>query len=287
MSDFASRPTLTPWRLGAWVAELLSVPFGLVDAYVPGTGGVNARTREQLILAVSDVNGCRYTAWVHGAWLDFLGERDPDEALAPLFDYARACAEQGVPLDTTTLDAVYPPAVVRSLRATVARAQLGTLAGNTVDDFAGRIIGRRDGSLGSTLQEAATILAAAPLALPTIALAGTMKVLSRVAPKLPEIELPDAADANLVVHLLAEAAPTYLGHTFVRTSVVWSPVPIAIAFRMEGTAATIRIGRGRVAIDNGVQRDALLVVEGGVEPLLQTVAGSILRDLGAPIRFGR
>jgi hypothetical protein len=73
----------------------------------------------------------------------------------------------------------------------------------------------------------------------------------------------------------------------VRTSLVFSPVPIAIAFRMEGTAATIRIGQGRVAIDNGVRADALLVVEGTVEPVLRTVAGSILRDLTTPIRRAR
>src|SRR4051794_26872379 len=100
------RPTASAWKLGAWTAELLSVPVGLIEAYVPGSAGINARTREQIILAVTEVNGCRYSAWVHGAWQDFLGPRDPDEALAPLFDYARACAEAGVPLDTTTLDAV-------------------------------------------------------------------------------------------------------------------------------------------------------------------------------------
>jgi len=278
------RPTLSPWRVGAWAAELLSVPVGLIDAYVPGSGGINARTREQLIMAVTDVNGCRYTAWVHGAWLDFLGHRDPDEALAPLFDYARACAEAGVPLDTTTLDAVYPRAVVRSVRATVARAELANLVGNTVDDLGARLAGRRSWSPVVAAEDAIAVTAALPMVVPTVLVAGSMKLLARLAPKLPEIEVPPASEANLVVHLLAEAAPTYLGHAFVRTSLVWSPLPVAIAFRMEGTSATIRVGRGRVSIDNGVQPDALLVVDGGVEPLLQTVAGSILRDLGVPMR---
>ena len=128
------------------------------------------------------------------------------------------------------------------------------------------------------------VAASLPLVGPTIALAGTMKVLARLAPALPEITLPPASEANLVVHLLAEAAPTYLGHAFIRTSLVWSPVPLAIAFRMEGLSATMRVGRGRVTISNGVLPDALLVVDGGVEPLLQTVASSILRDLSKPIR---
>src|SRR5258708_485308 len=103
--------TLDPWRLGAWTSELLRVPGGLFDAYMPIRPGINARTREQLILAVSEVTGARASAWVHGAWLEFLGTREPDDALAPLFDYARACAEAGAPLDTTTLDASYPAAV--------------------------------------------------------------------------------------------------------------------------------------------------------------------------------
>ena len=65
---------------------------------------------------------------------------------------------------------------------------------------------------------------------------------------------------------------------------MWSPLPVAIAFRSEGQAATIRVGRGRVAVTNGVEPGALLIVDGGIEPLLQTVAGSILRELGGPLR---
>lgn len=280
----AEVPAPTRWRLSTWLAELLSVPLGAVDAYVPGTRGVNARTREQLILAVTEVNGCRYTAWVHGAWLDFLGPRDLDEALVPLFDYARACARAGVPLDTTTLEAAYPAALVRSVRATVAHAELANLVETTVDELGANLAAGKRRSLPNVVQDTATLVMAAPFVVPTVVAAASMKALAVLAPSLPRIELPPAGDANLVVHLLAEAAPTYLGHAVVRTGLVYSPVPMAIAFRMEGTAATIRIGRGHVAIDNGVQPDALLVVDGGIEPLLQTVAGSILRDLGVPIR---
>ena len=279
-----SRAGLSPWRVGAWTAELLSVPVGLVDAYLPGRSAIRARTREQLIVVVSEVNGARTAAWVHGAWLDFLGTRDPEDALGPLFDYARACAEAGVPLDTTTLDAVYPAAVVRSVRATVAVAQLGSLVANTAEGLVARLQGgpRRAG-LGA-LQEAFSFGASLPLVAPTLVMAGTMKVLTKLAPPMPRLELPPAGDANLVVHLLAEAAPTYLGHALVRTGLVWSPVPIAVAFRMEGVSATMRIGRGRVAIANGVASDVLAVIDGGIEPLLHLVAGSILKDLGVPVR---
>lgn len=296
----AGEDTPLAWRLGTWMAELLSVPRGLIDSYVPGSNGLNARTREQLILSITEVNDCRYSAWIHGAWLDFLGPRDLDEALVPLFDYARACAEAGVPLDTTGLDAVYPRPLVRSLRATVAHAELANLVGNTIDDLGGQLgvgISSRapspvTASIAASsrwspvewIQNAATVTLAMPFVAPAFVTAVTMKAIARLAPSLPEIAVPPPSEANLVVHLLAEAAPTYLGHAVVRTSLVWSPLPLSIAFRMEGTAATIRVGRGHVAIENGVQPDAMLVVDGGIEPLLQTVAGSILRDLGAPIR---
>jgi hypothetical protein len=278
-------PALDPWRLGAWTGELLRVPGGLLDAYLPIRTGINARTREQLILAVSDVNGARASAWVHGAWLDYLGARDPDDALVPLFDYARACAEAGAPLDTTTLDASYPPTVVRSVRATVAVAQLGNLVGNTADGLVARVQGRPTTRLH--VPEAVSFGLSLPLFVPTVTIATTMKLLTRLAPALPTVELPPATEANMVVHLLAEAAPTYLSHALVRASLVWSPVSAAVAFRMDGTAATIRVGKGRVTISNGVERDVLAVVDGGVEPLLQLVAGSILRDLGMPVRRRR
>jgi hypothetical protein len=285
VTDAAESPHVPPdpRRVGAWAAELARVPFGFLGAYVPNRG-ISARTREQLILAVSEVNGVRSVAWVHGAWLELLGAADPDDALGPLFDYARACADTGAPVDATALRAVYPRPVVQSLRATVAVAQLGsTLAGSAEELWARS----RSGRWGTPLDVAANVVGlslALPWLAPSMAAAGAMRVLSRLAPSLPAVELPPATEANLVVHLLAEAAPNYLGHVLVRTGVVMSPVPVAIAFRMDGTSATIRLGRGRVAISNGIEPSAIAVVDGGVEPLVQLVAGSILKDLGVPVR---
>ena len=285
MSDAARSPQvpLDPAGVRAWLAELLRVPFGLLAAYVPGSG-VRARTREQLILAVSEANGVRSAAWVHGAWLDLLGPGAADDALAPLFDYARACAEAGEPLDATTLAATYPRAVVDSVRASVAVAHLASAVGGPADELWDRV---RQGRWG-TPREAVGHVVSAGLALPwlapSLAMAGAMRVVTRLAPPLPPIDVPPAPEANLVVHLLAEAAPAYLGHVLVRTGVVMSPVPVAVAFRMDGTAATIRLGRGRVAITNGIEPSAVAVVDGGVEPLVQLVAGSILQDLGMPVR---
>ena len=285
MTDAAESPhaALDPRRVGSWTVELARVPFGLLQAYVPNRG-ISARTREQLILAVSEVNGVRSVAWVHGAWLDLLGRGHPDDALAPLFDYARACAEAGVPLDATSLAAAYPRPVVDSLRATVAVAQLGSALAGTADELWGRTRSGRWGSPPALVGNLIGFSLVLPWLVPSLAAAGAMRVLTRVAPALPPVDVPPAPEANLVVHLLAEAAPAYLGHVLVRTGVVLSPVPVAIAFRMDGTSATIRVGRGRVAITNGIDPSAIAVVDGGVEPLVQLVAGSILKDLGVPVR---
>ena len=41
-----------------------------------------------------------------------------------------------------------------------------------------------------------------------------------------------------------------------------------------------RLGRGRVAMENGISGDARMVLEGEVEPLLRIATGSVLSELG-------
>ena len=107
-----------------------------------------------------------------------------------------------------------------------------------------------------------------------------MRLATRVAPPLPEIEMPDGDDANLLVHVLAIVAPAYLSNALVRIAVVGAPRSIAVGVRSGRAAATVRLGRGRLALENGISSDTVLVVEGEVESLLHTVTGSIVRELG-------
>ena len=120
-----------------WMAELGKTLPGLVRSYLPGQT-LDPRTRERVILAVTEVNGCRYCAWIHGSWQDFLGENSLVDADEALLTYARACAEAGRPLDPAPLADVLPPDVVASVRATVAQIEVSNLVGNTVD---GRAVG--------------------------------------------------------------------------------------------------------------------------------------------------
>ena len=282
MSVSSRRPDATAGEVAAWLAELAKVPTGLALAYLPGSGGVNARTREQLILAVTEVNGCRYSAWVHGAWLDFLGSRDPDEVLLPLFDYARTCAEHGRPLDTTTLDAVYPASVVRSVRATVARAELGSIAAGSAEAIVDTATGRRSLSLGRLAKQSAMVTAALPFTVPAVTAASAMRVLDKLAPTLPEVGKPPDSEGDLVVDLAAQAVPTFLGNTILRTSLVWAPMSLSIAFRMEGSAFTVTVGRGAVSVKRGVSDTALVVVDGGLDSLVKVAASSVARELTNP-----
>jgi hypothetical protein len=268
----------------SWLGELSRVAPGLVTAHLPGTGGIDARIREQLIIAVADANGSRFLAWVHGAWQEFLGPVPSDEQWQPLVDFARASAEAGLPLDPTALDARYAPSVVRSARATVARAELGSVLANATGQLMTHLRGRGDGGRLRLAGQVAVAGLAVPVLVPVAAVAGALKAVVRLAPPVPVPQLPPPGEANLLVHLLAEALPNYLGHAVVRSVLLWNPMVLAVGVRAEGTGATLRIGQGKVSIVNGVRADALVVVEDGVEPLLHLAAGSIVRQLTSGTR---
>jgi AhpD family alkylhydroperoxidase len=274
------RRTATLGLMVPWLTEVVTTLPGLVSSYGPG-GPLDPRTREQIILAVTEVNGCRYCAWIHGSWQEFLGDGAHADAEQALLAYARACAEAGRPLPADDLAAVLPPAAVRAVRATVAQIEVSNLVGNTVDGLLARLARKRPLSPIDFAREVATVAAAVPLAVPLLATAGVMRVAARIAPPLPEVDMPPAGEANLLVHLLAAAAPAYLSNAVVRLALLGLPRPVAVGIRAGRTAATVRIGGGKLEVENGISRDTVLVVEGEVEPLLQLATGSIVRELSS------
>jgi AhpD family alkylhydroperoxidase len=278
------RRTATLALMVPWLTEVVTTLPGLVRSYGPG-GALDPRTREQIILAVTEVNGCRYCAWIHGSWQEFLGEGAHADAEQALLAYAIACAEAGRPLPADDLAAVLPPEAVRAVRATVAQIEVSNLVGNTVDGLLARLARKRPLSPLDFAREAATVAAAVPIAVPLLATAGAMRVAARVAPPMPEVDMPAPGEANLLVHLLAAAAPAYLANAMVRLALLGLPRSIAVGIRAGRTAATVRVGRGRLAVENGISRDTIVVVEGEVEPLLQLATGTIVRELsGVRIR---
>lgn len=278
--DPFARRTATPRRVAPWLLELGATLPELVRSYAPGAP-LDPRTREKILLAVAEVNGCRYCVWIHGSWREFLGEGAHDDVEHALLSYARACAEAGRPLPLDDLASVLPPHARRAVRATVAQIEVASLVGNTADELFARLAGRRPLAPLAMAREAVTVAAALPAAASMFATAAAMRLATRVAPPVPEIELRDAADANLLVHLLATVAPTYLSNAVVRIALGALPRPIAVGLRSGRTAATVRVGRGSVVLENGISRDTVLVVEGEVETLLQMATGSIVRELGS------
>ena len=274
------RRTATPARLVPWLGEIgLRLP-GLLASYARASA-LDPRTRERVILAVTEVNGCRYCAWIHGNWTDFLGDGvsrvDADEAVLA---YARACAEAGRPLDPAPLrEQGLPGASVRAIQATVAQIEVSNLVGNTVDGFLARLTRKRPLDPVAAVQELAVLGAAVPLAIPMLAIGAGLKAVDRLAPPLPEVRMPDKGEANLLVHLLSAAIPTYLANAAVRLAVLGLPTEVALGLKAGRTTATVRIGRGKVALENGLSHDVLFVVEGEVEPLLRIASGDVIGEL--------
>jgi alkylhydroperoxidase family enzyme len=271
------RRTATPGRLLPWIAELGRTLPGLVRSYLPGQP-LDARTRERVILAVTEVNGCRYCAWIHGSWQDFLGENSLVDADEALLAYARACAEAGRPLDPSALAAVLPADAVGAVRATVAQIEVSNLVGNTVDGLLARLTRKRPLDPVNAVGEAAVLVAAVPLAIPMLVAGAALRAASRMAPPVPAAQMPSAGEANLLVHLLAQLAPTLLANALVRMAVLGSPVVVVVGLKAGRTTATIRAGRGRLALENGISPDVVMVVEGDVEPLLRLASGQVLQE---------
>ena len=276
-SDPFPRRTATPGRLLPWIVELGKTLPGLVRSYLPGQA-LDPRTRERVILAVTEVNGCRYCAWIHGSWQDFLGENSLVDADEALLTYARACAEAGRPLDPAPLADVLSADAVASVRATVAQIEVSNLVGNTVDGLIARLTRKRPLDPVNAAGEAAVVAAAVPLALPMLAAGAALRAASRLAPPVPAAQMPPAGEANLLVHLLAQLAPTLLANAALRTAVLGSPVVLVVGLKAGRTTATVRAGRGRLALDNGISPDVVMVVEGDVEPLLRLASGQVLQE---------
>jgi hypothetical protein len=276
-----ARPTATPARVAPWLAELGRTALGAVDAWLPTGRGITARSRERMVLAVTEVNGCRFTEWVHVAWSEFLGDEQLDEALEVFVDFARASALEGEPLDHAPLAEVLPDDLLRSMRATIAVAELSSLVGNTADELFEQLSGRRRFDPIAAARGLATVASAVPFAAPMFVIAGAMKVTTRLSPPMPIVRVPSAEDANLVVHMLSEAVPSLLRNALVRAVLLALPVPLTIGVRAEETVATVRLGREQILIENGLRDDVIVVIDGGLEVLLDAAARALNRELQA------
>lgn len=274
--DPARRPRRTPVR--SWLVELARTSAGVVDAWLPNGRGIPARSREQMAVAVGEVHEARLTVWVHRNWSAFLGTDDDDSAEL-LVGYARLAAIAGAPVSSSDLRVVLSPDAVNAARATVAVVSLSAFVDRCLDDVAQQVRGVGPRRPLALLGDLVTLAAATPVVLPVATAAGAMGLANRLAPGLPVVRTPPDVEDDLVVHVLAETLPSLLRHALVRSIVLASPVPLVVGVRTEGAAATVRLGRDRITIENGLADDVLFVVEGAVEMLLGAAARALSRDL--------
>lgn len=261
-----------------WLVELLRTASGLVRSFGPGAP-LDPRAREQLLISVSEANGCPACAWLHGSWAAFLGEHDEDELSESIVAYALASSAARRPIDPGALVAVLPPGAIDVVRATVAHGQVANRAEQAAGGLWARVTGRAPTGV-PLARDALALAVGAPFVLPLAAAAGAMRLVARAAPPMPAVEVPHEPEAGLLVEVLAEAVPQYLANAAVRAALLGLPFTVSVAVRAGRSAATVRVGRGRVSVANGIQADSWVVVEGDLDQLARAASGAIVRELG-------
>lgn len=269
-------PTLRGLRAAAaWAVEaMVTAPAG-VRTLVPGAP-VPAALREDVLASVAQARGATVMAWLHGEWRAFAGSVPDGDVHLALDEHSQRCACAGYPVSARLLDDVFPPSTVRGVRAVVVRGRIEAEVEQRTRQVVAALQARRPSrSVALDAPLAVVGLAAATPALVSGAVLGT---LARLAPPLPPVEGADDPDVGLLGALAGEAVTVLLANAAVRAVVLSTPVEVAVGLRSGPGSATIRVGRGRIRVADGIAADALVVLQGDVEPLVRLAAGVVLRE---------
>lgn len=269
-------PRLTgPRAAAAWGVEALSTLPAALRTAVPGAP-VPAALREDVLLAVAHAHGATAMAWLHGEWRAFSGSVPDGDVRLALAAHVEACAGAGHPVDPSRLAEVLPPAAVRGVRAVTVRGRVEA----EVEARTRRVLGTaRAGRLDAgVLVDAPLAVVGVAAAIPALIAAATLGAASRLVPPIPRVEGADDPTINLLALLAAEAVPVLLGNAAVRALVLGSPVVVAVGLRSGRSAATVRMGRGRAQVIDGIADDVAMVLDGDIEPLVRLAAGVVLRE---------
>jgi len=162
-----------------------------------GTDGVDGLFREEIMLAVTSVNDCRYCAFVHSSLAELEGVEleeihkllDPtyvpgDPKLAAAVHYARECAQAGrLPPSRESREALkqyFSKDEIAGIEASIAGIELGNLSGNTIDAFGARLTGDRKLTEKGLLLEAVITGIGVSAGLPALALGTAAKAAARI-----------------------------------------------------------------------------------------------------------
>jgi hypothetical protein len=272
------RRDATPATVFHWLRELARTLPGLL----PG-GPLSPATTHRILVAVSDEHTAATWTYVHDAWLEFRGAGEATDGDEPFIGYARACAREQRPLDTTVLDATLPKHAVVQLRALVAGGELANLTADAADRLVATVTGRRTTANLRPVRlawDAALATVGAPVAATGIAAATAARLVQRLAPPPRSIETPDDDEANLLTHVVADTVRAWTANAGVRLVLLRLPFSVTVGLRDGLSECTVRLGRGRAQVMNGIAPDAVVLLEGELGPVLRNAATAAVEHLG-------
>ena len=261
---------------GAWLSALTPRIGPLVRGYLPGAV-IDARRRELVSAVVAGAIGADGVARLHAAWLDVLGPAELDEVDDEVLAWAIAAVGEGPPLRGDDLPMHVSREAQAALAAIVAHAVVTSVTAQRAESVVDRVMGRRPRSLVGLGADLVACAVGLPFLAPVAVAGAACAAIGRVAPAAAVMDV--AAEPNLLAQLLVETLPTWLGSAWGRTVVTVLPVEVPIAWRSGLAEATVRVGRGRIQVTNGVADDAWALFDGEVDSLLRAGSHSLTREL--------
>ncbi|HVX17682.1 MAG TPA: hypothetical protein VHA73_06595 [Acidimicrobiales bacterium] len=263
---------------GAWVVEVARNAAGLAGAYGPWPV-ISRRRLQAALVAFADAASAPRVAWAHRQWAEAMGQPRGDDATRAVVQFAATAGEHGRPSAPQSLaDAIAPP-VVRAVRAAVGVTAVTAIADQALADLERQVRGAVPRSLGRAATDVVAATALWPLAVPFAGWALAGWALARSAPPLPVVEI-DEHGASLFAHLVAEALPEFLSGAAIRMAVARSPFAVSVAMcPAGGDGVTVRAGRGHLSVIDGVADDAMVVVDGPLDELLERAGDALVAEL--------
>lgn len=261
-----------------WYAALVPRLATLARCHLPGAP-VDARRRELVAAVVAGAAGSEALADLHAGWHDVLGPAELTEVDDEVLAWAVRAVRRVPVLDPADLPRDVSPAAARTVAALVAHGVVVSATLDRAASLAGRVTGARPRRAADALGDLAAVAAGLPLAIPSLAAGTVLGAVGRLAPPAAPVEVH--GDPNLLAQLLAETLPTWLGSAWGRSLVAALPVEVPVAVRSGLTGATVRVGRGRVQVVNGIEPDIWALFDGEVDALLRAGSHSLSRELRA------
>lgn len=263
---------------GQWVIALVPRMGTVVRCHLPGAP-VDARRRELVSTVVAGAAGNAALGRIHAQWHDLLGPAELTELDDEILAWVVAAVAEIGALDGSGLPDECSPAARRAVAALVAHGVVAAATADRAGSLADRVAGRRSRAPLAVAADVAACAVGAPLTLPTAAVGALLGAIGRLAPEPAAVEVD--VEPNLLTLLLAETLPTWLGSAWGRTLVARLPVEVPVAVRSGLSGATVRVGRGRVRVVNGIADDVWALFDGEIDALLRAGSHHLTRELRA------